>query len=563
MSALAKITKEKGHNVWGSDIHKSKITDGLVSAGIKVNIGHSAENIKQADIAVFSAAISEDNEELLYAKNNGIPLLTRAEYLGLICTFYKNVIAISGMHGKTTTTAMTSTILLRAGFNPTIHVGGEYNLIGGNMHMGGGQYIVTEACEYKDSFLELLPTISVITNIEEEHLDYFKNLKNIQKSFNKFIKNTKDVCFINDEYVGLVRQPSITHPAPAGHPSILEGNFPCRCRSLSKVQLTKQQSRHVKHPATDAAPSSLRGEFSNTDIEMNDQSQGEFSNTGVEGADRLQVDAGEAPRHCECRPAQTGKRSNPKIMVEVASSACHCGRADYLLGEQSAASAEPGGVVTFGIGRGQIQARNVRLQRGGSYRFAVYKGENYLTDIKLKTKGRYNVNNALAAAAVCEYLGVSPQIIKNSLEDYRNVDRRFEMLGELGGNIIMHDYAHHPTEIKNALLTAKETYSRPVVGVFQPHTYTRTKTLLNKFLTCFDDCSLIYIIDTYAAREPYDYLGSSEYLALKLKETKNNVQGSFSFEQFIKEYEKAGIKNSVIMFLGAGDIKEYLNRINI
>lgn len=186
LSAIAEILMSEGYNVSGSDMKESDMTMKLAKAGARIFIGHRAENVEQADLLVYSAAVGYDNPELVRAKERQIPVLSRAEMLGLLMDKYENSIAISGTHGKTTTTSMVSLILDRAAFSPTILVGGNLAEINGNVKVGNSGYFVTEACEYMDSFLSLKPKMEIILNIDSDHLDYFKDIDHIVSSFDKF-----------------------------------------------------------------------------------------------------------------------------------------------------------------------------------------------------------------------------------------------------------------------------------------------------------------------------------------------------------------------------------------
>ena len=188
VSAIAEILLSRGYRVSGSDMKQSEITDRLKQHGVKIYIGHRAENVEDADLIVYSAAIAEENPKIIRAREKNLPLASRAEVLGTLMDDFENSIAISGTHGKTTTTSMVSLILQRAELEPTILVGGNLAEIGGNVKVGGSQYFVTEACEYRDSFLELRPKIEVILNIDSDHLDYFKDIEHIVSSFERFTK---------------------------------------------------------------------------------------------------------------------------------------------------------------------------------------------------------------------------------------------------------------------------------------------------------------------------------------------------------------------------------------
>ena len=186
LSAIAEILLSRGYEVSGSDMKESGETARLASKGARVFIGHRAENADQADLLVYSSAVGRDNPEMKRAEERGIPVLSRAQMLGLLMKEYENSVAVSGTHGKTTTTSMVSLILERAEMEPTILVGGNLAEIGGNVKVGHSRYFITEACEYMDSFLSLKPKIEIILNIDSDHLDYFKDIDHIVSSFDKF-----------------------------------------------------------------------------------------------------------------------------------------------------------------------------------------------------------------------------------------------------------------------------------------------------------------------------------------------------------------------------------------
>lgn len=190
MSALAHMLMDFGYRISGSDAKATKLTDDLAAAGAVIHIGQCAENIKQPDLVCYTAAISEDNPELVKARSLDVPVIERAELLGALMKLYEYPIAIAGTHGKTTTTSMMSLILLAANADPTILVGGELSQIGGNFRLGGKKYLPFEACEYVESFLHFHPFLSIITNVEEDHLDYFKDINHIISSFRKFASLT-------------------------------------------------------------------------------------------------------------------------------------------------------------------------------------------------------------------------------------------------------------------------------------------------------------------------------------------------------------------------------------
>jgi len=187
MSGLAEIAHNKGSIVTGSDLKSSHTTLHLEQIGIKVYLGHRPGNLaSDIDLVVYTAAIPSDNPELVACKERPFELITRSEFLGLLMKDYDLPICISGTHGKTTTTSMLSHALLSADFDPTITVGGVLKAINGNMRIGKSKYFITEACEYCDSFLDFFPKVGIILNIEEDHLDYFKDIHHIRRSFQKF-----------------------------------------------------------------------------------------------------------------------------------------------------------------------------------------------------------------------------------------------------------------------------------------------------------------------------------------------------------------------------------------
>lgn len=188
LSAIAEILMSRGYEVSGSDMRESEMTDKLINDGANIYLGHRAKNVENAELVIYSSAVGKDNPELIRAEELGIPAVTRAQALGALMDEYKNSIAISGTHGKTTTTSMVSLILKDAQKEPTILVGGNLSEINGNVYVGKGDYFVTEACEYMDSFLNLKPKMEIILNIDSDHLDYFKDVEHIASSFDKFAK---------------------------------------------------------------------------------------------------------------------------------------------------------------------------------------------------------------------------------------------------------------------------------------------------------------------------------------------------------------------------------------
>lgn len=199
MCPIAEILHNKGFELTGSDVSESDTLARIRSYGIPVTMGHKAENVDGAELVVYTAAVKKDNPELVAAQQKHIPTVERSVMLGMVTRKYKNPVAISGTHGKTTTTAMITQIFINAGVDPTAIIGGKLPFIGGNGRVGKSETIVCEACEYVDTFLQLSPAISVILNIDADHLDYFGTVENIIKSFHQFAKQTSNVLVVNGD----------------------------------------------------------------------------------------------------------------------------------------------------------------------------------------------------------------------------------------------------------------------------------------------------------------------------------------------------------------------------
>jgi len=187
MSGLAEILLSQGYKVSGSDIKSSSATQKLENNGAQIFVGHKSENISNPDLVVYTVAVKEDNVEMVRAHKLNIPVIDRAELLGLLMKKHSFGIAVSGTHGKTTTTSMITTIMLEANTDPTAHIGGELDCIGGNTRIGESEYFITEACEYYGSFLKFYPFMAVVLNIEVDHIDYFRDIEHIKATFEEFV----------------------------------------------------------------------------------------------------------------------------------------------------------------------------------------------------------------------------------------------------------------------------------------------------------------------------------------------------------------------------------------
>ncbi len=427
MSALAKHLSAQGYLVSGSDISANN-TKELKKLGIKIYDKHNAKNVIGADTVVYTSAISENNPELSFAIKNNIPLIKRSELLGQIMDRYKTSIAISGSHGKTTTTAMLAKVLICANLSPTIFLGGSDKSFG-NYINGSGDIIVAEACEYQRNFLDLKPKISIILNIDSDHLDTYKNIEQTAKAFYKFSKNSISIINIDDK--------------------------------MAK---------------------------------------------GI----------------CTATTVSFAKDSTASFM-----------------------------------------AKNISYN-GKGYSFTVYLGGRRLGRIRLSLEGEHNIYNALSVVAVANLLKVPFHVVKTSLESFSGVKRRNEFIGKTFGMEFYCDYAHHPKEISAMLSTYNKQKDR-YITIFQPHTYSRTRLLIDEFINCFNTCSPLIIYKTYPAREKYDKYGSAKSLYNKLikGENKGGKQVYYaSSKQGLENLLQSlsfGIKKAV--FLGAGDIYDLAKEI--
>ena len=429
LSAIAEILLERGYTVTGSDMKESEITDKLIKKGAHIFLGHRERNVEGANLIVYSAAVSADNPELVRARELGIPAVTRAEMLGKLMTEYKNSIAISGTHGKTTTTSMVSLILDRAALDPTILVGGNLAQFDGNVRVGKSDYFVTEACEYMDSFLSLMPKIEIILNIDSDHLDYFKDIDHIVKSFDEF------------------------------------------------ASLVPEDGRIIAYDA------------------------------------------------------------NPFVKSVVS---------------------KLNNVVTFGYNEScTYNASNIKFNSNGRPGFDVYYNGSMLCHVQLNLPGEHNILNSLAAIACCHGLGVSPEVIVDTLQQYIGTERRFDIIGTTSEGIqLVDDYAHHPTEIKATLSASQNVPHKKVWCLFQPHTYTRTIALFDEFTDAFENADKVVFAEIYAAREKNIHKISSKSLvnAIKDKHPGKEVYFFKEFEEIANFVYNNAEEGDLVITMGAGDI---------
>lgn len=428
MSGLAEILNKEGFNVSGCDVKSSNITEKLKKDGITVYLGHDPSHVINADLVVHTAAVKDDNPEILKAKELGIPVIDRAELLGSLMKNYNYGIAVAGCHGKTTTTSMLAITMQKADLDPTVLLGGEIDDIGGNVRIGNSPYFLTEACEYYDSFLKFYPYIAIVLNIDSDHLDYFKDIEQIKSSFLKFISLVP-----NSGYV-----------------------------------IACNDNEHI--------------------------------------------------------------RDILKLVKDR-------------------------NIITYGINwPSDYMAQNITFNSNGYPEFEViYNGQN-LGKFKLSIPGQHNIYNALATIIASITIGINMDIIKKSIKDFRGTHRRFEYKGNINGISVIDDYAHHPTEIKATLKAALNYPHKKIMCVFQPHTFSRTKALLNEFSQAFDYADYVVITDIYAAREKDNGTINSKMLVDLLKQRGIDAEYARTFEEVVNCLRRNATKGDIIMTIGAGDV---------
>ncbi len=431
MSGIAHTLKHFGYNVAGSDTSDSNSIHSLIDSQIPVYIGHYPEKIKEFDLVVYTAAIAKDDPELVMAQSLNIPTMERAIFLGLLTKCFAETITVSGTHGKTTTTSMISLCFLKANLNPSIQVGAYLRDISGNYVVGNSDYFILEACEYVESFLHFFPKSAVILNIDNDHLDYFKNIDNIQKAFEKYVR-----LLPSD---GLL----VTNADDS------------RCLEISKVSKAK--------------------------------------------------------------------------------------------------------VITYGINNlnANFIAKNISFDDNGFPEFDVYNNNNFYVHISLSVRGTHNILNALACITMCSYYGISSNVICDALHSFTGANRRMEYKGKFNNDVsVFDDYAHHPTEIKATAMGLKNMKYNESWVVFQPHTYSRTKNLLDDFANVLLNFDHIIVTDIYAAREKDVYGVSSKDLADKIKDLGGNVTYIQSFNDIVSYLKDNVSSKDIVLTVGAGTVTQ-------
>jgi UDP-N-acetylmuramate--alanine ligase len=428
MSGIAEILLNVGMRVSGSDQRRSAITDRLAQLGATIYEGHATGHLGDATVVVTSSAVSAANPEVLEARARKTPVIQRAEMLAELMRL-KYGIAVAGMHGKTTTTSMVASVLAAGGLDPTVVVGGRVDALGSNARLGSSQYLVAEADESDRSFLKLSPILAVVTNLDREHMDCYRDMADVESAFLTFMDKVP--------FYGAVTA--------------------CADNPMLAAILARAQRRVFTY--------------------------------------------GEA--------------------------AC----ADFRL---------------------EVLGRDNETQ--GFSRFQVHTAKGLLGPFALRVPGRHNILNATAAVAIACQLEVAPDKIALGLENFRGVDRRFQLRGSAGGVAVVDDYGHHPTEILATLAAARECGYRKIHVVFQPHRFTRTRDLLEEFGGAFTLADSVTVLPIYAASEEPIEGVTAELLVERIRGTDAGLAADFP--SAVERAVYLAKPGDLILTLGAGSVSQ-------
>ena len=431
MSGIAEILLNLGFKVSGSDLRRGPVTDRLAQMGATVYEGHDAANIAGSTVVVTSSAVSPANPEVVEARARKIPVIQRAEMLAELMRL-KYGIAIAGMHGKTTTTSMVASVLAAGGLDPTVVVGGRVDALGSNAKLGSSQYLVAEADESDRSFLKLSPILAVVTNLDREHMDCYRDMADVEQAFLTFI----DKLPFYGAVTACIDNPLLAAILPRAHRRVFTYGV--------------------------AAEADYRLEF-----------------------------------------LETGK--------------------------------------------------------GSFARFQVVTAAGPLGPFELNVPGRHNILNATAAVAIAHQLGVSADKIAEGLTHFRGVDRRFQLRGKAGGVTVVDDYGHHPTEIRATLAAARECGHQRIHVIFQPHRFSRTLDLLDRFREAFTDADTVIVLPIYAASEEPIPGVTAERLAQKIEGPV--VYFAVDFPAAVAAVAAQAREGDLIMTLGAGSVSQLAPQI--
>src|SRR5438270_2468462 len=434
MSGIAEILLNQRMKVSGSDPRRSSITDRLAQLGAIIYEGHQAAHVDGATVVVTSSAVSTANPEVQEARARKIPVIQRAEMLAELMRL-KYGIAIAGMHGKTTTTSMVAAVLAAGGMDPTVVVGGRVDAMGSNARLGKSQYLVAEADESDRSFLKLSPILAVVTNIDREHMDCYRDMADVEQAFLDFIDRVP--------FYGM---------------AVL------------------------------------------------------------------------------CHDDERLRNMLPRLARRATTYGVH-EDADFRVGGARAKCAGNKHYAHFSV---------------------EYRGKQ-LGDFHLRVPGNHNVLNATAAVAVGFGLDIEPDCIREALENFRGVDRRFQLRGRAADVSVIDDYGHHPTEIRATLAAARHCGFKRVHVIFQPHRFTRTRDLLEQFGTALNDVDTVSVLDIYAASEPPIPGITGESLARAIHvpgDSRPAVHYGSSFDEAPRHSSAMAEPGDMVLTLGAGSVSQ-------
>lgn len=438
MSGIAELLVNLGYKVTGSDLSLSPITSRLEGLGVECAEGHDARYVAGAELVVVSSAVPIDNPEWVAAAELEIPIISRGAMLAEL-TSLKRTVAVVGSHGKTTTTAMVTVVLEAAGLDPTAVIGGRLSTFGGNARLGHGDFMVVEGDESDRSFLRLAPEIAVLTNIDDEHLDAYDGMSDLEAAFLSFAQRTaKRGCVV---------------------------------------------------VCTD----------------------------------------------------------DPRL--------------------RRIASQIEGRVVTYGIGdaSAHVRATDIQLESTRSRFRALVSSKHVdagVIDLSVTLPGRHNVENALAAVAVGVELLVPRDTLALALAGFSGADRRFQVCGEVDGVVVIDDYAHHPTEISAVLATARLRIPGRLRVVFQPHRYSRTIRLLDRFGEALAAADELILTEVYAASEVPIPGATAEAIAQAVARFGHvPVRCVTTFDEVVETVIRDAKSGDVVVTLGAGSIGSVPSRI--
>ena len=440
MSGLALIMKELGFKVQGSDIAYNKNIERIKQKKIKTFIGHKKQNVNKSTILVISSAIKMNNPEVKYAKKRKIPIYKRGEMLANVVSLMKNVV-VAGSHGKTTTTSLIANILVEAGLDPTVINGGVINSLKNTAQLGKGEWAVIESDESDGSFLKLPISYSIVTNVDKEHLDYYKNFDRLKKSFCIFIEKT---------------------------PSFGK-SFVCIDDNNLKSILNKCKTNN-------------------------------FLTYGFDKKANYQI-------------TNVKKRKNHSIF-------------------------------------------DLKLK---------FLGDkiNKIKNIKVNLIGDHNIANTTASIAVALNLGIKINKIKKALEKFLGIQRRFTKVFSMGKKEFYDDYAHHPTEIKAVIESARNICkNRKIICIFQPHRYSRVAFLKKEFALSFSSSDEVVLCPVYAAGEKKKYnFDQNSFSMLISKKSKIQVINIKNKKDLKSYFRKNLIDDEMVICMGAGSISNWIREI--